>query len=556
MKKAGPASGVLVLWVCTLLLAQNNPVPLLNLPLMPSSAAPGTSDFMLTVNGSGFVPGSMVTWNGVSLVTNFVSGSQLTASVPASNVSAPGTASVAVVNAGPGGGTSNVGLFTIRAPFRVASFGQLTLAVAKLTSPELLVSADFDGDGRFDLAIANRLVVSIYMGNGDGTFRYSSRYYPLPPNALAVGDVNDDGNTDIVSVSYSGARVSVLLGNGDGTFQSPKNSPSPSSCQAFVMGDFNQDGKLDIAASCEYQANIMLGNGDGTFQAPVGYVTGFAGGITTGDFNRDGNLDLIVTNPQDQVVVLLVGHGDGTFENTASYHSVVSYGSVVSADFNGDGRLDLAMLFFDGVSVWLGNGDGTFEPAATYLTGLPGSLVAADVNGDGSLDVTIPRTGSAEVLLGLGDGHFHNPNQFMTGGGSGAGAASGDFNGDGLMDIATPNTDGNTVSVLMQVTAVLSQTYMAFVKIPVGKRVTSNAKLANISNQPLTISEIGVGGVDAGQFDESNNCGSSLPSGATCTITVGFAPSKFGKYRKAHVVIRDSASGVPQQIALFGLAIN
>src|SRR5262245_43566796 len=148
MKKASPIFGVLVLWVSTLLIAQNNPVPLLNLPLIPSSVAPGTSAFMLTVNGSGFVPGSIVTWNGVPLVTNFVDGSQLTASVPASNVSASGTASVIVVNADPGGGKSNVGLFTIRDPFRAASFGQLTLVVPKLTRPELLVSADFDGDGR------------------------------------------------------------------------------------------------------------------------------------------------------------------------------------------------------------------------------------------------------------------------------------------------------------------------------------------------------------------------------------------------------------------------
>jgi IPT/TIG domain-containing protein len=130
------------------LFAQNNPVPLVDMPLAPGSAVPGSAGFKMTINGTGFVSKSVVTWNGAPRATTFVSASRLTAAIPATDVTAAGTASLTVVNPAPGGGRSNVALFEVTMPSSAVSFA--TTSIASLPNVEnvsTIAAADLNGDG-------------------------------------------------------------------------------------------------------------------------------------------------------------------------------------------------------------------------------------------------------------------------------------------------------------------------------------------------------------------------------------------------------------------------
>jgi hypothetical protein len=313
-------------------------------------------------------------------------------------------------------------------------------------SPFSVAVGDFNGDGKPDLAVANVSSnnVSILLGNGDGSFQQAVNYAAgSSPRSVAVGDFNGDGKLDL-AVANSG--VSVLLGNGDGTFQTARNFPAGSTPLSVSVGDFNGDGKLDLAVA-NYDhfgsgtVSVLLGNGDGSF----GSARSFAAGtrpfsVAVGDFNGDGRPDLAVTNRDSDNVSVLVANGDGSFQQAVNYAAGSSPRSVAVGDFDGDGLLDLAVANFgsDNVSVLLGNGDGTFQTAQSYAAGShPWSVAVGDFNGDGLPDLAVAHTGSANVsvLLGNGDGSFQTARNFPAQGTNSV--AVGDFNGDGFLDLVT-----------------------------------------------------------------------------------------------------------------------
>jgi hypothetical protein len=205
--------------------------------------------------------------------------------------------------------------------------------------------------------------------------------------------------------------------------------------------------------------SILLGNGDGTFGAAQKFPVGsYPQSVAVGDFNGDGKLDLAVANTgprpfTDSSVSVLLGNGDGSFQ-AAQKFPVGSYPqSVAVGDFNGDGRLDLAVASGNVVSVLLGKGDGTFQAAQNFPAGSsPSSVAVGDVNGDGVPDLVvtsgtqlsdfITASGTVRVLLGKGDGTFrafpaghvsYVPGDFVNS------VAVGDFNGDGWLDVVTAN---------------------------------------------------------------------------------------------------------------------
>ena len=276
------------------------------------------------------------------------------------------------------------------------------------------------------------------------------------PSSVVVGDFNGDGKVDLAVVNTAGNTISILLGNGDGTFQPQLiTSLSGTSPLAAAFGDFNGDGKLDmVELNSSYTMCIFIGNGNGTFQSPncVANVAGTS--IVAGDFNGDGKLDIAVTSSIFGNLAVFLGNGDGTFSSPVHY-SLGGWApaSIAVGDFNGDGKLDLAVVNNDTntVSILLGNGDGSFQSQIAYAAGSePLSVAVGDFNGDGKLDLAVVNGSgnTVSVLLGNGDGSFKAPLPYATGSAPSS-IAVGDFNGDGKLDLATANENAKTASILL-----------------------------------------------------------------------------------------------------------
>jgi Bacterial Ig-like domain (group 3)/FG-GAP-like repeat len=495
-----------------LALGGTNPVPLINEPLVPAAVAPGGSAFTLTINGTGFVSASVVNWNGTARATVFVSTSQLTASISASDVATASTASVTVVNPTPGGGVSNVAFLQVTTAAETVVLGQSAVLQSPTVGGRQAVG-DFNQDGKLDLAATDFSGVWILLGNGDGTFQ--APFFNAVGSTLGgvvLGDFNGDGKLDVAGLRDG--TVTILLGNGAGSFQPPIATPIDASLTRtswLAAGDFNHDGKLDLVVGNQSgnAVTVLLGNGDGTFQPFVDYATGpEPTAVVIGDFNGDGNLDLATANFGSfggNTVSILLGNGDGTFKPHVEY-STTDHGplSLLAADFNGDGKLDLAVDCSCGhssvcgrpgtVAVLLGNGDGTFKPAVIYdADQFPYTVTVGDFNGDGKLDLALTDLDSAKIsfLLGNGDGTFQphfdvpllNSNTGVSGGP--VGLVTGDFNGDGLLDLVTNNTSTSgqhLVDLLLQMRIATSTTLSADVNpVLAGSSVTFTAAVATVA---------------------------------------------------------------------------
>ena len=475
-----PSAYTLFIAVLTALIAfaapatAQNPVPFVDQPLVPDAVTPGDAAFTLTVNGAGFVATSVVNWNGTPRATTFVSNSQLTAAILASDIATARTASVTVVSPSPGGGVSNTQFFSITVARASVLFQPVATYDSGGEGANAVAVADLNGDGHLDMVVANASGVGVRLGNGDGTFQ-AAVSYSLPAentaNAVAIADLNGDGYPDLAIASRYSASVFVLLGNGDGTFKAPVEYNSGGIFGTSVaIADLNGDGHPDLVVTdaCQYTSEcnfgivgVLLGKGNGTFYPAVVYRTGgyYATSVAIGDVNGDGKLDLVVTNLcviyQTECtgffsgpVSVMLGNGDGTFEGPVGYGSGGEYPvSIAIADLNGDGHPDLAVVNeSDQVGVLLGNGDGTFQPPVSYASGGYGatSVAIGDLNGDAKLDLAVSNDfnnsttygfGTLGVLLGNGDSTFQSAVSFLTAEYLSNSVAIADLNGDGKPDL-------------------------------------------------------------------------------------------------------------------------
>jgi Bacterial Ig-like domain (group 3)/FG-GAP-like repeat len=289
----------------------------------------------------------------------------------------------------------------------------------------------------------------------------------LPPITITSADLNKDGNPDIVSVNSDGLHgsISVFLGKDDGTYQPALNLALPNEETWYaVIDDLNNDGNLDVIVLSGTGFSIFLGNGDGTFQpvqnvTPAGSSLFFTTAFITADVNGDGKKDIIAADGE-----VFLGGGDGvtfTLVPTRSFSLLsganASDPAIVSADFNHDNKVDVAVDDGSAIHIFLGNGDGTFKTGPAYATvGNLGYILAVDLNGDGNVDIWSGFAGKgiygddedslvSYALMGNGDGTFQGAPSLTV---KYAQTNLADLNGDGRPDLVNFTLNSNNQSVL------------------------------------------------------------------------------------------------------------
>jgi archaellum component FlaF (FlaF/FlaG flagellin family) len=422
-------------------------------------------------------------------------------------------------------------------------------------APWSLATGDFNHDGQMDVAVAVDTGIAILLGKGNGTFRPAVVYPDAAvPSWVVVADLNHDGNLDVV-VANQESSVSVLLGNGDGSFQPAKTFNISAMPNALAVGDFNGDKKPDLAIADPPYISILLGNGDGTFQVPIDNASlpTYVPALAIGDFNGDGKLDVAAAAPNSGFVSIgiLLGNGDGTLQSVVNHPVNFQPQSLVAADFNGDGTLDLAYGYL-GLGVLLGDGNGNFQSELDYPGGGE-QMATGDFNGDGKVDIAMadfPELG-VSVFLGNGDGTFQLPTVYPVGS-EPAFLATADFNDDHELDLVVTDRLYNHVNVLLN-TGVVSFSTVSPLMFPtqlvntIG--VPQAVTLTNSGAIPLSISSITVKGEF--QLNNGTTCGTSLSAGANCAVNVTFGPQTMGA-KNGIISIADSASSKPQVIELTG----
>jgi FG-GAP-like repeat/FG-GAP repeat len=479
-----------------------------------------------------------------------------------------------------------LGLAVLMAATVVLTAGA-AVAQASFTAPqsfrtgdtaEAVVSADFNGDSKADLAVANNgsnsdLLtdnVSVLLGNGDGTYGTAQNFsVGDAPLHLTSADFNGDTKADLAVVNIRSDNVSILLGNGDGTFGAAQNFGGVDGPFSVSSADFNGDSKADLAVAYNGAftipggVSVRLGNGDGTFGAAQNFVAGLhPTSVSSADFNGDSKVDLATANAGSDNVSVLLGKGDGTFAAAQNFAAADSPWFVTSTDFNDDSKVDLATanapsIMGDGglgnVSVLLGNGDGTFGTAQNFGAGdTPVYLASADFDSDSKVDLAVANNSSdnVSVLSGNGDGIFQTAQNFAAGS-SPSSLVGGMFNNDSEADLAVTNEIlSGTVSIMLNNTDTTAPT----TKAPTHTFTTLSTLGTSTVPVKLTWSatdNTGGSGIASYHLQQSVNGGPytniALPSATATTISPSLAPGP-NTYRY-RVTATDNASNVSAWVA-------
>lgn len=354
---------------------------------------------------------------------------------------------------------------------------ELVIPVGK--GPGFVLLADVNHDGHLDVLVANEDSenLSVLLGDGKGHF-VAAPGSPFAcgkgPNDIAVGDMNGDGNLDVIIANTQTPYITILLGDGKGGFKPSPHSPFATTSNPHVhgvaVGDFMGDGKMSVVTDSWGNDKIILLPGDGhgnlltpgkSFDADIHSDQG----VRAADFNGDGKLDIVMTNQRAGGVGLMLGDGKGGFVKAphSPFPAVQVAFAFTVGDVNGDGIPDVAVIPYDrdltdpkqlGLAVLLGDGKGGF----TKMRGAPFSLAGCagpdriaigDLNGDGLRDVVVScaQSNSLVFFMGTRDGGFQISSRQMKDVGW-SGIAVGDLNGDKKDDVVVSNHESGTITIL------------------------------------------------------------------------------------------------------------
>jgi hypothetical protein len=530
----------------------------------------GQADIVVTVvnapnplpqccNPPGIIPGSVMVFlgegnaafGGSSFTSNAGVANSLPIAITTADFNGDGKLDLAFVNSGQTGSSLDNTVSVLLGKGDGTFQPQMTFATGVL--PADLQVGDFNADGKVDLAVANEICapgaascgagsVSVLLGNGDGTFRpHIDTTVGVTPLQLAVADFNGDGKSDIAVVNNGlghGNTFSTLIGNGDGTFASPASTTLAGPPTAIVATDMNHDGKADVVVSTldpnpqspVYEPpflSVFLGKGDGTFQPPINLQTGAAPDgagqlLVAGDVDGDGNMDLMGAHVESAGITTFFGKGDGSIAGTADTGNLVTTGFFALGDFDGDGKPDLAVAEqSSNLGIYFNNGFGQFQ--RIFLPGVQAFLPIEE------FVVPMGLTLNDRVV------------------------AVGDFNGDGALDVAALQPFGNVVTIyLNDAFKGVYPSSLAFGSQGLATNSTAqNITISNPSAAPFQIGNIAV----SGGFTETNNCGAKILPKESCTISVQFAPTAEGVSNGA-ITLTDSTHASPQMIPLTGSGVN
>lgn len=431
--------------------------------------------------------------------------------------------------------------------------------------PYNIVTADWNNDKKPDLAISGYGGdnVSILTGKGNGTFTETSYTVGLQPLGMVAADLNGDGATDLAVANRNSNTVSIMINNKTGKF--PATSPSYATGHAPVAlaaGNFRLTGQMDLAVadSGDSAISILPNDGTGKFGAPIPVAltaNNFPAYMVAADFNGDGKVDLAVANGNFVSIFL---NSAGSFSSHVDINMNAQPTWLATASLRKNGIMDLVAVFNSSLAVLLGKGNGTFAAPVFYnfqTQAVSTAVTIADMNADGILDLVVSNYGesTAAIMLGKGDGSFLPLSRYeITCATCGGGTASpqavvaADFNGDGFEDLATVNSSSTYTVYLNTPAAAVWHSSLTFPTLQLGQTGTAQMGTLYSSGVASLTPKVTVSPAD---YATTSTCPVAMATGSSCAVTVTFSPKDINA-RAGGITFADAATETPQKITLTG----